>query len=125
VGCGELSDSERRYLAGQRPSRIRDVQAGALGWATVTLLDIEDGHAEALRLGLEAFGLRVERLRVGQSRHLIRALQQPAGDYVVLACHGDQGRILIPELAGRAARARRAGARRPCCGWHRCCCSMG
>jgi hypothetical protein len=101
---GALSDEEREYLAAQRPSRIREVQAGALGWARVTLIDVEQGHADALRLGLEAFGLRVEHVRVGQARHLIAGLDQPAGEYVVLACHGDEGRILVPELAAEIER---------------------
>lgn len=101
---GEVSDEERAYLATQRPSLIQEVQAGALGWATVTLIDIEDGQGDALRLGLEAFGLRVDHVRVGQARHLIAGLNEAAGQYVILASHGDEGRILVPELAAELER---------------------
>lgn len=53
-----------------------------------------------MREALEACGIRVNRFRVGQARHLVRALSTEAtADYVVLACHGDEGRILVPELA--------------------------
>ena len=86
-------------MAGLRPSRIRDVQAGALGWATVTLLEVDGTHATALRSGLEAFGLRVDHVRVGQARHLVAGFERAGGEYVVLACHGDEGRIIVPELA--------------------------
>jgi hypothetical protein len=98
------SAEERAYLAAQRPSRIRDVQAGAVGWAGVRLIDIDDGHGVALRLGLEAFGLHVEYVRVGQARHLIGALNEPPQDYVLLACHGDEGQLLVPELAAELER---------------------
>lgn len=96
---GEVSDEERAHLAKQRPSRIREVQAGSLGWATVTLIDMEGGPAGALRPALEAYGLRVDYTLVGQARHLIAALDRPVAEYVILACHGDEGRILVPELA--------------------------
>lgn len=106
---GETS-AEARWLATQRPSRIRDVQAGRLAWARVDLLDVEEGGARALRDALEVFRVQVTYVPVGQPRHLIAALggpgraAGPVAPYVIIACHGDEGRILIPELAPEIAR---------------------
>lgn len=94
------SNEESAYLATLRPSRIREIQAGSTAWTSVDLIDVEDGDAAVMRDALEAFGLRVNRFRVSQARHLVRALSTEAtADYVVLACHGDEGRILVPDLA--------------------------
>ena len=94
------SPAEAAHLATLRPSRIRDVQAGALAWATLDLLDIGDGHGPALRGALEAFGVQVNYLPIGQQRHVIAALgsDRPIAPYVVIAAHGDDGRILMDEL---------------------------
>lgn len=100
-----VSDEERAYLATLRPSRIREVQAGRNGWICVDLIDIESGEAVALRGVLELFGVRVRRFPVGQARHLVRALGgETNAPYVVLACHGDAGRVLLPELADELER---------------------
>ena len=94
------SPDEAAWLASLRPSRIREVQAGALGWTAVDLVDVEAGAGLALRPALEAFGVQVRTFRVGQARHLVAALSEgPRAPFVVLACHGDEGGILIPELA--------------------------
>lgn len=95
-----MSAEEAAWLATLRPSRIREVQAGALAWTTVDLVDIESGDGTTMRPILESFGVRVNLLRVGQARHLVAALGGEAtAPFVLLACHGDEGRIVIPELA--------------------------
>ena len=87
------------------PSRIREVQAGALGWTQVHLVDVESGSGSVLRDMLEAFGIRVHRSLVGQAQHLVAALDDAVGAlYVVLACHGDEGSIVLPELAPEVER---------------------
>jgi hypothetical protein len=91
---------EHEYLASLRPSRIREVQAGEPAWAEVEVVDVESGEAEAVRAGLEAFGTRVRLTRVGQGRHLTSALGGGTdAEFVVLLCHGDEGSIVLPELA--------------------------
>ncbi len=91
---------EAQWLAGLRPSRIREVQAGATSWTTVHVVDVESGSGEALRAALETFGIGVERTRVGQGRHLVSALSRESpAPFVVLACHGDEGDVVLPELA--------------------------
>lgn len=96
---------EAEWLATLRPSRIRDVQAGATSWTTVHLVDVESGYGGALREALETFGVRVDRSPVGQARHLVRALSHgPRAPFVVLACHGEDGGIVVPELAPQLER---------------------
>lgn len=88
-----------------RPSRIRDVQAGVPHWGVVELIDVESGDVGALRPALEAFGLRVDRIPVGQARHLVHALSTGTrAPFVVLACHGEDGAIVLPELADEIER---------------------
>lgn len=95
---------EADFLSTLRPSRIRDVQAGAPGWADVEVIDIESRDGGAVSAALERFGLRVRRTHVGQARHLVRALSEPSAEFVVLLCHGDEGSILLPELADEVQR---------------------
>lgn len=96
---------EQDYLASLRPSRIRQVQGGAPSWAEVELVDIESGQGEAVRAGLESLGVRVRRTVVGQSRHLVAALSEHTrADFVVLLCHGEEGDIVLPELADEVER---------------------
>ncbi|MGW0662214.1 hypothetical protein [Streptodolium elevatio] len=99
------SAEEAAWLAGQRPSRVREVQAGRLGWTEVDLLAVGDGDATAIRGVLEGFGVRVNYFPVGQARHIVAALggERSAAPYVVIACHGDEGAILMDELAGELA----------------------
>lgn len=98
--------SEADHLATLRPSRIREVQAGALAWTTIDLVDIGDGDGPALRGALESFGVQVNYLTIGQQRHLVAALggDRPVAPYVVIAAHGDEGRILMDELDESVAR---------------------
>lgn len=101
-----VTGEERDYLATLRPSRIREVQAGHNGWMCVDLIDVEAGEAVALRGVLELFGVRVRRFPVGQARHMVRALGGEAtAPYVVLACQGDAGRVLLLEQAVERLRA--------------------
>lgn len=93
-------EDERDYLASLRPSRIREVQAGAPSWAQVDIIDIESGDGDAVRAGLERFGLRTRRTHVGQARHLVAALTEDTeAEFLLLLCHGDEGNIVLPELA--------------------------
>ena len=111
-----MSPEEEAWLASLRPSRIRQVQAGALAWTTVDVIDVDTGEGAAIRPALEAFGIRVNLLRVGQARQLVAALSGEAtAPFVVVACHGDEGTIVIPELAEEMERfqpfRRRCGPR--------------
>jgi len=90
---------ERAYLATLRPSRIREVQAGRLGWTSVDVIDVESDDGAVMRPMLERFGIRVRLFRVGQARHLVAAAGAADAPYVVMACHGDDGRIVLPSLA--------------------------
>lgn len=101
-----MHGQEQEWLATQRPSRVREVQAGRLGWTEIDLIDVEGEYARALRDGLEVFGVQVNYLRVGQPRHLVAALNgtRPIAPYVVLCCHGDEGRILMDDVAEDLAR---------------------
>ncbi|MEX3100862.1 MULTISPECIES: hypothetical protein [unclassified Streptomyces] len=96
---------EEEWLATLRPSRVREVQAGRLAWAEVDLIDIGSGFGQALRAGLEVFGVRVNYLPVGQPRHLVAALNgsRPVAPYVIVSCHGDEGRILMEDIAEELA----------------------
>jgi hypothetical protein len=96
---------EEEWLATQRPSRVREVQAGRLAWTEIDLIDLGGGFARPLRDGLEAFGVQVNYLRVGQPRHLVAALDgtRPIAPYVILSCHGDEGRILMEDVAEELA----------------------
>ncbi|MGW2615048.1 hypothetical protein [Streptomyces sp. NPDC001500] len=97
---------EERWLATQRPSRVREVQAGRLAWTEVDLIDVEGRFAHPLRQGLEVFGVQVNYVRVGQPRHLVAALggARPVAPYVILSCHGDEGRILMEDVADELSR---------------------
>ncbi len=106
-----LSATLRTKLGGPAPgsapklprvpqSRIDDVVAGALAWTEVDLIDIADSSARPLRDALEEFGIRVHYHPVGQPRHIVAALgsDRQVAPFVILGCHGDDGRILLPEL---------------------------
>jgi hypothetical protein len=54
-----MNGEEEEWLATQRPSRVREVQAGRLAWTEVDLIDIDGGFTHALRDGLEVFGVQV------------------------------------------------------------------
>ncbi|KOG62234.1 hypothetical protein ADK76_13350 [Streptomyces griseoflavus] len=96
---------EETWLATQRPSRVREVLAGRLAWTSVDLLDLESGYARPLRDALESFGVQVHYLPIGQPRHFVAALDgsRPVAPYVILSCHGDEGRILLDDLAPELA----------------------
>src|SRR4051794_24410897 len=98
-------DGERAYLTGLRPSRIRAVQAARNGWTSVDLIDVDSGQAVALRGMLELFGIHGRRFAIGQARQLVRALGGEAGaPYVVVVCHGDDGRVVLPALGDELER---------------------
>ncbi|MGY1946710.1 hypothetical protein [Nocardia asiatica] len=86
-------------------SRIDEIIAGKLAWTEVDLLNINDGSAEPLRKALEEFGIHVNYRPIGQARHLVTALggDSPVAPHVIVSCHGDDGRILLPELGGPVA----------------------
>ncbi|MGW0732516.1 hypothetical protein [Streptomyces sp. NPDC002851] len=101
-----MHGEEEEWLATQRPSRVREVQTGRLAWTEIDLIDIEGGFAHPLRDGLEVFGVHVNYLRVGQPRHLVAALDgaRPIAPYVIVSCHGDEGRILMDDVAEELSR---------------------
>ncbi len=70
---------EAQEPAGLRPSRIREVQAGATSWTTVDVVDVESALGGPLRSALETSGIRVERTPVGQGRHLDGATVMATG----------------------------------------------
>lgn len=88
-------------------SRIDDVVAGALTWTEVDLVDIDDSSSRPIRDALEEFGIRVHYHPIGQPRHIVAALgsTRPVAPFVILGCHGDEGRILLPELGEPVASA--------------------
>lgn len=109
---------EAEWLATLRPSRTRDVPAGATSWTTVDLVDIGSGHGSVLREALETFGVRVNRFPVGQARHLVQVLwTRSRAPFVVLACHGDGGSIVIPgwRLRSSATSPTTTGSAHPTC----------
>lgn len=100
VGENGRDMDESAYVASLRPSRMRQVQTGAPFWAQVDIIDVESGDGEAVRTGVERFGIRTRRTHVGQARHLVAALAEETGaDIRLLLCHGDDGAIVLPELA--------------------------
>ena len=79
--------------------RTAVVAAGATHWAAVDLIDLGNDGAD-IRSALEQFGLRVNRVPIGQARHLVTALSEGyRAEFVVLDCHGEDGAVLIPELS--------------------------
>ena len=96
---------EASWLNTLRPSRIREVQAGAPSWTSLDLVDVDSGHGPALRSALETFGVGVTRVAVGQARHLVHALAGPRrAPSTILACHGEDGSLRLPELAAEVER---------------------
>lgn len=91
------SPEEQEWLETQR-SRIRAVQGGAVAWTTVDLIDIEEREGPLLRAMLECYGARVNYYPVGQARHLTAALREAAAPFLILACHGDNGAVILPSL---------------------------
>ncbi|WP_459547448.1 hypothetical protein [Nocardia sp. X0981] len=85
--------------------RIEEVVGGELGWTGADLLAIDDPSARLVRDSLEEFGIRVGYFPIGQSRHVLAALggDRPIAPYVIVSCHGSDGRILLPELGGPVA----------------------
>ena len=79
--------------------RTDAVIAGATHWAVADVIDL-DTDGPAVRSLLEQFGLRVNLFPIGQARHLVEALSEGRGaDVVVLACHGVDGAVVLPELS--------------------------
>jgi SH3-like domain-containing protein len=88
-------------------SRIGDIIDGKLAWVEVDLLDIGDYSAQTLRNALEESGIQVNLRTIGQSRHVVAALggSRSVAPYVIVSCHGDDCRILLPEFGGSIAEA--------------------
>jgi hypothetical protein len=105
-----VSSSESSWLATLRPSRIHEVQGGSLAWTRVRLIDA-NGLGEALRPMLECYGIQVELCKVGQARHLAAALSAPETPFVVLETSGDEGDIVLDELADEVQRFQPFGPR--------------
>lgn len=73
-------------------------QGGASAVDLVVLDSFPEAHA--LREVLECFGVRVNARWLGRAKELVDLLtgKEPLAEHVVLACHGDDRGILLPEL---------------------------
>lgn len=80
---------------------MRAIQDGELGWTRADILECKSsGEGAAIRGVLEQFGVTVGYFPIGQARHLIRLIGGEAtAPYLVISCHGDEGGILLPDLA--------------------------
>jgi hypothetical protein len=67
---------------------------------SILLLSIEDCHeAEVLRAFSEQLFLRVEMYGIGESKDVVQLLNGGhQTDLIVLACHGKDGNIVMPEV---------------------------
>jgi hypothetical protein len=87
---------------------VARVAAGETAWTSVDLVVCGTGHqGVAIRAGLEEMGVRVNLFPVGQARHLVAILsgRESTAPYLILDAHGDDGRIVLPELAPEVAAA--------------------
>jgi len=69
---------------------------------TVAIINIESGNEEALRQMLEYFGYTVVMYGIGRPQHFIEILEGKMltnFDFIVISCHGEDGEIVMPELA--------------------------
>lgn len=71
----------------------------------IDLVMLDGFEALALRGVLERFHLRVNLFPIGRPRHLADALSGATSHapHLILACHGDERGILVPELAPEIA----------------------
>jgi GNAT superfamily N-acetyltransferase len=108
VGNAAVADlEEASWLATLRPSRVREIEAGATSWTSVDLAACSTGaEPYALRAVLESLRIRVNLVPVGQARHLVRLFDgsEASAPFLVLACHGEGSRILLPCLAPQVER---------------------
>jgi quercetin dioxygenase-like cupin family protein len=99
---------EERRSVWSESKMTRLVQDGELTWARALILDVDSGgEGEVVRKLLEGAGLAVELYGIGQPQHLANALagRGIGGEpqYVILACHGASGNVLLGELAPELA----------------------
>ena len=71
---------------------------------TVLIVDLDDtgSEAEALRQTLEVFNYFVCVMHIGRPNDFIDVLENKAPidpDFVIISCHGDDGKIHMPKLA--------------------------
>lgn len=95
------------YFATLRPSMTRRVSKGESYWTSVDLLAWDSGQqAAAIRSCLEDMSVRVNFFPVGLADHVVNVLagKEHQSPFIILACHGDSGAILLPGLAEEIAR---------------------
>jgi hypothetical protein len=103
------SDADFTYLDALRPSRIRELARGKSYWTTVDVLAGDPDEAAAIRGALELMGVHVQVFPLGLAQHAVNVLSGTvgSGEYLLLACHGDEGAIVLPELAPEVAATQR------------------
>jgi hypothetical protein len=88
----------------ERPSRVWDVADGAVWWTTVDLFAGHgmDGIVSALRPSLEAMRIGVALWSLANDRNVRRVFagEDSHAPYVIVAMHGDAGRMLLTPGAG-------------------------
>lgn len=70
--------------------------------ALITVIGNTGNEAGAIRQSLEAFGISVITLYIGRPNDFIDVLEGNVPldpDFVIISCHGENGKILMPELA--------------------------
>ena len=108
-------DADFSYLDALRPSRIRELARGRSAWTSVDVLAGDASEAHAIRAVLELMGIHVQVFPLGLAQHAVNVLSGSVGtgEYLLLACHGDEGAIVLPELAPEVAATQRWHTRLP------------
>lgn len=111
----ERFEPDFSYLDALRPSRIRELARGRSCWTTVDILAGDEAEAGAIRSGLELMGVQVRVFPMGLAQHAINVLSgaEGAAEYLLLACHGEEGAIVLPELAPEVAATQQWHTRLP------------
>ena len=106
---GVRSDADLTYLNALRPSCIRELARGKSYWTTVDVLAGDPDETAAIRGALELMGVHVQVFPMGLAQHAVNVLSGTvgSGEYLLLACHGDEGAIVLPELAPEVAATQR------------------
>jgi hypothetical protein len=113
--AGIAPGADFAYLDALRPSRVRELARGRSSWTSVDVLAGDPEEATAIRAILELMGVHVQVFPLGLAQHAVNLLDGSvgSGEFVVLACHGDEGAIVLPELAPEVAATQRWHTRLP------------
>jgi hypothetical protein len=102
------------FMEQLRPSMIRKLAQGQSSWTSVDMLVCDTGfQGYAMRAGLEQLGIKVNFFPVGLAQHLVNVLSgaEATAPYVIIDTHGDEGDLLLPELAPEYAATQRFNGR--------------